>query len=78
MRVNTPEGLQIAGTIYVIWQPTIGKMTVNRVLIRRGAETIDVMKDGKGFQILRRESQLESAMINGMAASTRISSRRTQ
>jgi len=66
MRVNTPEGLQMAGTIYVIWQPTIGKMTVNRVLIHRGAETIDVMKDGKGFQILRRESQLESAMINGM------------
>jgi len=66
MRVNTPEGLQIAGTIYVIWQPTFGKMTVNRVLIHRGAETIDVMKDGKGFQILRRESQLESAMITGL------------
>jgi tetratricopeptide (TPR) repeat protein/transglutaminase-like putative cysteine protease len=66
MRVNTPEGLQMAGTIYVIWQPTFGKMTVNRVVIHRGAETIDVMKDGKGFQILRRESELESAMINGM------------
>jgi tetratricopeptide (TPR) repeat protein/transglutaminase-like putative cysteine protease len=66
MRVNTPEGLQLAGTIYVIWQPALGNVTVNRVMIHRGAEAIDVMKDGKGFQILRRESQLESAMINGL------------
>jgi len=66
MRVNTPEGLQLAGTVYVLWQPALGTMTVNRVLIHRGNETIDVMKDGKGFQILRRESQLESAMINGL------------
>jgi tetratricopeptide (TPR) repeat protein len=66
MRVNTPEGLQLAGTVYVLWQPALGTMTVNRVLIHRGTETIDVMKDGKGFQILRRESQLESAMINGV------------
>lgn len=67
IRVNTPEGLQFAGTIAVGWQPTLNVATVNRVLIHRGAETIDVMKDGKGFQILRRESQLESAsMLSGV------------
>lgn len=67
MRVNTPEGLQFAGTIAVGWQPTLNVATVSRVAIHRGGETIDVMKDGKGFQILRRESQLESAgMISGV------------
>ena len=66
IRVNTPEGLQAAGTIVVGWQPTLNVATVNRVVIRRGAETIDVMKDGKGFQILRRESQLEAATISGI------------
>lgn len=67
VRINTPEGLQAAGTLVVGWQPTLNVATVNRVLIRRGAETIDVMKDGKGFQILRREAQLESAaMISGV------------
>ena len=66
VRVNTPEGLQFAGTIVIGWQPALNVATVNRVLIHRGAETIDVMKDGKGFQILRREAQLESAaMISG-------------
>lgn len=66
IRVNTPEGLQFAGTIVVGWQPTLNVATVNRVVIRRGAETIDVMKDGKGFQVLRRESQLEAATISGI------------
>lgn len=67
IRVNTPEGLQAAGTVGVVWQPTLGVATVDRVVIHRGTETIDVMKDGKGFQILRRESQLESALtISGI------------
>ena len=65
-RVNTPEGLQGIGTVVVAWQPGLGSITVNRVLIRRGTETIDVMKDGKGFQILRREAGLESATISGI------------
>jgi tetratricopeptide (TPR) repeat protein/transglutaminase-like putative cysteine protease len=66
IRINTPEGLQVAGTVIVPWQPGVMSATVNRVVIHRGSETIDVMKDGKSFQILRRESGLESAMISGV------------
>lgn len=66
IRINTPEGLQFAGTLIVPWQPGVMSATVNRAVIHRGNETIDVMKDGKSFQILRRESGLESAMISGI------------
>ncbi|HEX4695971.1 tetratricopeptide repeat protein [Sphingomonas sp.] len=67
IRVNTPAGLQVAGTVGLAWQPTLDLATVDRLVIHRGAETIDVLKDGKGFQILRRESELESAMtISGV------------
>ncbi|HEX7694305.1 MAG TPA: DUF3857 domain-containing transglutaminase family protein, partial [Sphingomonas sp.] len=66
LRVNTPEGLLAAGNVGVAWQPGLSSAMVNRVVIHRGGETIDVLKDGKGFQILRREKSLESFMIDGV------------
>lgn len=66
VRVNTPEGLSAAGNIGLVWQPAFGGATVHRVTIHRGTETIDALKDGKGFQILRREAGLESLTITGL------------
>ncbi|WP_299427979.1 DUF3857 domain-containing protein [Sphingomonas bacterium] len=67
IRINTPEGLQAGGTALVAWQPSYQTATVNGVVIHRGTETIDAMKDGKSFQVLRREAQLESALtISGL------------
>lgn len=66
VRINTPEGLMAGGTIALAWQPALGGATVNRVTIHRGTETIDVLKDGKGFQILRREAGLEALTITGI------------
>jgi tetratricopeptide (TPR) repeat protein/transglutaminase-like putative cysteine protease len=66
VRINSPEGLLAAGNVGLAWQPAFGGATVHRVVIHRGTETIDVLKDGKGFQILRREAGLESLMITGI------------
>jgi tetratricopeptide (TPR) repeat protein len=66
VRINSPEGLIAAGNVGLAWQPAFGGATVHRVVIHRGTETIDVLKDGKGFQILRREAGLESLMITGI------------
>lgn len=66
LRVNTPEGLLAVGNVGVAWQPGLSSATFNRIVIHRGAETIDVLKDGKGFQILRREKSLESFTLDGI------------
>lgn len=66
LRVNTPEGLLAVGNVGVGWQPALSSATINRVVIHRGAEAIDVLKDGKGFQILRREKSLESFTLDGV------------
>jgi tetratricopeptide (TPR) repeat protein len=66
LRVNTPEGLLAVGNVGVAWQPGLNSATFNRIVIHRGAETIDVLKDGKSFQILRREKSLESFTLDGV------------
>jgi len=66
LRVNTPEGLLAVGNVGVGWQPGLSSTMVSRVVIHRGSETIDVLKDGKSFQILRREKSLESFTLDGV------------
>ena len=66
IRINAPEGLLAAGNVGLGWQPAFGGVTVHRVVIHRGTGAIDVLGDGKGFQILRREAGLESLMITGV------------
>eukprot|EP01035_Chromulina_nebulosa_P041000 gene41001-55410_t len=65
-RINAPEGLLAMGNVGLAWQPAFGGVTVHRVTIHRGTQAIDILGDGKGFQILRREAGLESLMITGV------------
>lgn len=63
-RIETPEGLG-SGNISLSWQPETETLTVHKLMIRRGNKTIDVLKSGQHFSILRRETNLESAMLDG-------------
>jgi transglutaminase-like putative cysteine protease len=58
-----PQALQL-GNIGIEWNPASGRPTVHAVRIHRGAETIDVLA-ATGFEVLRREDQLEQAMLSG-------------
>ena len=58
-----PQALQL-GNIAIAWNPASGTPVVHAVRIHRGAETIDVLKTA-GFEVLRREDQLEQAMLSG-------------
>jgi tetratricopeptide (TPR) repeat protein len=63
-RANAAEALQVVGRMVVVWDPGIETPVVNRLVVRRGNETIDVLAR-QSFSVLRRERQLESAVIDG-------------
>ena len=65
-RINAPEGLLAMGNVGLAWQPAFGGVTVHSVVIHRVGIAIDILGDGKGFQILRREAGLESLTITGI------------
>lgn len=64
LRIDAPQGLA-AGNISLPWNPDADMVTVHRLLIHRGMTQIDVLK-GQTFSILRRETNLEAAMLDGM------------
>jgi transglutaminase-like putative cysteine protease len=58
-----PQALQL-GNVAFVWNPATGTPTVHALRIHRGDETIDVLKTTQ-FEIIRREDQLEQAMLTG-------------
>ena len=65
LKVQTPQGLA-AGNISLAWRPETDRLTVHRLRIHRGADTIDVLASGQTFTVLRREQNLESATLDGV------------
>ena len=59
-----PNALQI-GNISIDWNPASGAPTVHVIKVYRDGQIIDVLQQAK-FEILRREGQLEAAMLNGI------------
>lgn len=64
VRFGSPEGLRNA-TVRLEWDPEQQEVTVHRLWIIRGDEVIDVLAEGQEFTILRRETELEKATLNG-------------
>jgi tetratricopeptide (TPR) repeat protein len=65
IRFQTPQGLQ-AGTVALPWNPETDTLTVHKVHIVRGDQVIDVLAAGQTFTVLRRETNLELATLDGM------------
>lgn len=65
LRVNAASGLQAAGNLAFSWNPAIETLKIHSIVIRRGAETIDAVRAGDGITVLRREPNLEGAMLDG-------------
>lgn len=57
------NGLQV-GNLSLAWNPAFGSPVIHAVKIHRQAETFDVLKKAS-FEVLRREDQLEEAMLTG-------------
>ena len=64
--IQTPQGLSGLGTIAFPWQPDQTELIVHKVHIIREGKVIDLLAGGQRFTVLRRESNLEAAMLDGV------------
>jgi tetratricopeptide (TPR) repeat protein len=64
-RIQTPQGLS-AGSISVPWDPDTSVLTVHKLQIHRGDAIIDVLASGQTFTVVRREQNLENAVLDGV------------
>jgi hypothetical protein len=69
VKVLKPEGLQ-GGSRAVTWDPARDKMTIHALAIIRGGQRIDLLKKGEDVLVLRREKNLERAMLDGRMTAT--------
>ncbi|WP_454886763.1 DUF3857 domain-containing protein [Sphingomonas oryzagri] len=63
-KVQTPQGLS-AGAVSFAWNPDTQAPIVHKLQIRRGAQVIDVLGSGQTFTVMRRETNLENAVLDG-------------
>ncbi len=61
----SPQALPLLGNVGVAWSPSSQEVTVHHVNIIRDGQTIDVLAE-QTFETLRREQNLEQAMLDGL------------
>jgi tetratricopeptide (TPR) repeat protein len=67
--IQTPQGLA-AGNLALPWRPDMDVLTIHKVHILRGDKVIDVLASGQTFTIVRREANLDQAMLDGVLTAT--------
>jgi tetratricopeptide (TPR) repeat protein len=65
VKIQNPQGLA-AGNISLPWRPDTDTLTVHKLVIRRGDKIIDVLAAGQTFTVMRRETNLDIAMLDGV------------
>lgn len=69
VKILKPEGLQ-GGARGVTWDPAREKVTLHTLAIIRDGQRIDLLKKGEDVLVLRREKNLERAMLDGRMSAT--------
>ncbi|PIB90198.1 DUF3857 domain-containing protein [Caulobacter sp. FWC2] len=69
VRITKPEGLS-SGSRTITWQPDRDKVTLHGLAIIRDGQRIDLLKNGEDVLVLRREKDLERAMLDGRMTAT--------
>jgi hypothetical protein len=65
IRILTPQGLTAMASLAQVWNPDTETVTFHRLAIVRGEQTIDLLNGGKAVTVLRRETNLQLAMLDG-------------
>lgn len=64
VRIQTPQGLSMMGTVTLLWNPDTDVLTVHRIHILRGQKVIDVLGSGQTFTVAKRETNLDYASLD--------------
>lgn len=64
-KVLRPEGLAAFKTQSFTWAPDTETVTIHAIRIIRDGQGIDLLKGGKDMPVLRREANMERAMLDG-------------
>jgi tetratricopeptide (TPR) repeat protein len=64
-KIQTPQGLAGIGNLALNWKPDTDTLTIHKLHIIRGDQVIDLLAGGHAFTVLRRENNLEMAMLDG-------------
>lgn len=70
-RVTRSEGLTGFQSRNVTWDPSVEQVAWHTLRIVRDGKTIDLLKGGKDLLVLRRETNLERAMLDGRLTASR-------
>lgn len=65
LKVLKPEGLASFKSQTFTWSPDKDDLAIHTLRILRGGQTIDLLKDGQDMPVLRRETNLERASLDG-------------
>ena len=65
VQVRSAEGLQGLGNVALVWNPETDTLVIHKLHLIRGGTTIDLLANGQTFTVLRRETNLERAMLDG-------------
>jgi tetratricopeptide (TPR) repeat protein/transglutaminase-like putative cysteine protease len=66
MKIQNRQGLDALGTLGFTWKPDSDVLTVHQLSLVRDGQAQDLLDGGAAFTVLRREDQLERAVITGM------------
>lgn len=67
--ILSPQALTAFGTVALPWNPVTQDVTVHSLEVIRADQRIDALA-GKEFSLLRREANLESAIVDGLLTAT--------
>jgi hypothetical protein len=71
IRILKPEGLTSVKSMSVIWSPSMESITFHTLRIIRDGKTIDLLTDPMDMLVLRRETNLEQASLDGRITASR-------
>jgi hypothetical protein len=69
-KVLGQAGLTSLGTFQVNWDPGTSSITLHQVRILRDGQAIDILNGGRDLAVLRRETKLERATLDGQLTAT--------
>ena len=71
IKILKPEGLAGVKSVSIIWSPDTESITFHTLRIVRGGQSIDLLADPKAMLVLRRETNLEQASLDGRITASR-------